>query len=42
MVRKRIYKGIFGNNRMNYSTEFELYIDILLIVYKFCAKLVFF
>ena len=32
MVRKRIQEGIFGNFRMNYLTEFDLYIDILLIV----------
>ncbi len=36
MIRKR--EGIMGNNRMNYSTEFDLYINIILIVYMFGGK----
>ena len=31
MVRKKNLKGIFGNY---YLTEFDLYIDIVLILYK--------
>ena len=41
-IRQRFYEGIFGNYQMNYLTEFELYIDIGLIVYIFCAKFFFF
>ena len=41
MVRKRILEGILGNCRMNYLTEFDLYIDIVLIVYMFCTNILF-
>ena len=39
MVRKRIPEGIFGNYQMNYWTEFDLYIDIILIVDIFCVNI---
>ena len=33
------FKGdVFGNYKMNSSTEFELYLDIVLILIMFCAK----
>ena len=38
MIRKR--EGIMGNNRMNYSTEFDLYIDLFKVC-NFCAKTIF-
>ena len=41
MVRKRILKGISKNYRINYSTEFDLYIDIGSIVYVFYKKILF-
>ena len=31
----------FGNYQMNYIAEFDLYIDIVLIVYMFCANFFF-
>ena len=42
MVKKRISENIFGNYLMNYLTEFDLYLDIVLIEYMFCAKTLFF
>ena len=41
MFWNRIEEGIFGNDRMDYCTEFDLYIDILLIVYMCCANILF-
>ena len=38
MIR-RILKGILGNYRTNYLTEFDLFKNILLIDYIFCAKI---
>ena len=35
MVRKRILKGIFETYRMNYLTEFDLYIDIVQLMFIF-------
>ena len=37
-ARKNI-RGIFVNYRINYLIEFDLYIDITLIVFMFCAKI---
>ena len=34
MVRKRISKGIFGNNWMNYWREFHLFINIVFVLSK--------
>ena len=42
MVRIRILEGIFGNYQLTYLTEFNLYIDIVSIVYMFDAKILFF
>ena len=36
MERKIIEKGIFGNSQMNYLTKFDLYVDIVLIVFVLC------
>ena len=38
MLRKRIQGVIFGNYCINYLREFNLYINIVLIVYILCAK----
>ena len=35
----RIKEGNFVNYQLNYLTEFDMYIDIVLIVYIFCAKI---
>ena len=35
-------KGIFGNYRVIYLTEFNMYIDIARIVYVFSVKIVYF
>ena len=32
MVRKRIQEGILGNYLMNYSIEFDLYLDIIVLI----------
>ena len=40
--RKRILEGLFGNQQMNDLKVFNLYIDILLIVYMFWAKIIIF
>ena len=42
MVRKGIYGGVFANCRMNDFKEFDLYTDILLRAYMWCAKIWFF
>ena len=44
IVRKimRVKEGISRNNQMNDITEFDLYVDIVLIVYMMCTKIVFF
>ena len=34
---KIILKDIFGKYKMNYSIEFDWYIDFILIVYMFCV-----
>ena len=41
MVRNLIQEVIFGNHQMNYLTEFDLYIDIVLRVYMFYATILF-
>ena len=46
MVSEKIRKktnlgGIFGNSQMNYFTEFDLNIDIVLVMYIFCSKIIF-
>ena len=40
--KKRIQEGIFRNYWMNYLTEFDMYIDIVLLVYMFFAMIFFF
>ena len=39
MLRKRIKEGIFGNCKINYLKEFDVYVDIVLILYMFCTKI---
>ena len=39
--KKRIWESILGNNQMNYLIEFDLYLDIVLIMYMFCATIFF-
>ena len=39
--KKKNLRSHFGNYWMNYSTKFDLYIDIVLIVYIFCANVLF-
>ena len=41
MENKKILEGIFGNYRINYLTKFDLFKDIVLIAYMFCAKILF-
>ena len=36
--KKKMQERILGNYQTNYLTEFELYIDIVIIVYIYCAK----
>ena len=42
IVRKTVEENIFEIYWINYLTEFNLSIDILLILYVFCAKIFFF
>ena len=43
MIRKNNLKeGIFGNYQTDHPKEFDLYIDNLLIVNMFCARILFF
>ena len=39
MVIIRILEVIFRNYRVNYLTEYDLYIDIVIIVYTLGAKI---
>ena len=39
MVRRRIYEGILGNYLINYLTEFDVFIDIVLILHMFYARI---
>ena len=39
MVNKKKQEGIFVNYRTNYLTEFDRYIDIVLILYMIRTKL---
>ena len=41
LVRKRILEGILGNYQMNYITEFDLDVDIVLMIYIFCPNFFF-
>ena len=41
IVRKRIKVGIFGNYHMDYLTEFDLCIRIVLTEYIICVKILF-
>ena len=40
--KKKIQESIFENYQINYLTELDLCIDIVLIVYMVCAKILFF
>ena len=42
MFRKKIQRSFVGNYQMNYLREFNLCIDIVLIVNLFSAKILFF
>ena len=42
MVRNKNRESIFGNNLMNFLKEFDLYIDVVLMLYMFCVKIIHF
>ena len=43
IIKRKINQvRILENNWMNYFTEFVLYINIVLILYMFCTKILFF
>ena len=42
MVGKRIKEAILENCWIDYFKDFDIYIDIELIVYMFCTKILFF
>ena len=39
---KEFKRAFLGNYQMNYSTESDMYVDIVLIVGMFCAEIFFF
>ena len=41
IARKKSKRVFFRNYQMDYVIEFDLHIDIVLIVYMFCAKIFF-
>ena len=40
-IKKKIAGSIFGNNPMNYLREYDLSVDIILIVYMLCVNFFF-